>query len=68
MINTNVIVNIKTTDDGKDIEFTYSREDKINPEDKNEKYLLVYVEQLVRGMIDNGFYLNDLKKDMKDGK
>ena len=66
MIDSKIVVNIKTDKKGENIDFTYSRKDNKPFDNKTEELLVLYVEQLVRGMIDNGFYLN--YKDKEDGK
>lgn len=50
------------------VDFLYKRKDLEQPKDMNEKAFLIYVEQMLRTMLDNGFTINVAPKEDKDGK
>lgn len=55
MINSKITITIKTDKKGENIDFIYKRKDITPIEDKKEKAFMIFVEQLVRGVLDNGF-------------
>ena len=67
MIDTKLTVHIKTDKSGKNIDFIYTRKDNVKIEEKNEQLLVMAAEQLIRGVLDNGFGFVD-KKDVKHGE
>lgn len=67
MIDTELTIHIKTDDKGENIDFIYNRKDNVKIEEKNEQLLVMAAEQLVRGVLDNGFGFVD-KKDVKHGE
>lgn len=67
MIDTELRIHIKTDKSGENIDFFYNRKDNIKIEEKNEQLLVMAAEQLVRGVLDNGFGFVD-KKDVKHGE
>lgn len=54
MIDSKIIVHIKTDKKNQNVDFVYSRKDLIPLEDKNEMLLVMYAEQIVRSMIESG--------------
>ena len=55
MINTKFTITVKTNKKDETIDFIYKRKDITPVTDMKEKAFLVFVEQLVRGVLDNGF-------------
>lgn len=55
MINSKLTITIKTDKKGENIDFIYKRKDILPLEDKKEKAFMIFVEQLIRGVLDNGF-------------
>ena len=47
------------------VDFIYNLEDIEKPKDKDEEAFLIFVSQLIRGVLDNGF---TAIKDKKDGE
>lgn len=67
MIDSKIIVHIKTDNKNKNVDFTYKRIDKKPLDDKNEMLLVLYAEQIVRSMIEKGMVCPPMKGD-DDGK
>ena len=67
MIDSKIIVHIKTDHKNQNVDFTYKRIDKKPLEDKNEMLLVMYAEQIVRSMIESGMIAPKMKGD-KNGK
>lgn len=67
MIDSKIIVHIKTDHKNKNVDFTYSRIDKKPFADKNELLLVMYCEGIVRNMIEKGLVAPKPKGD-KDGE
>ena len=61
MIDSKIIVHIKTDNKNKNVDFIYKRIDKKPLEDKNEMLLVMYAEQIVRAMIENGMIAPKIK-------
>lgn len=62
MIDSKIIVHIKTDKKNKNVDFVYSRKDLIPLEDKNEMLLVMYAEQIVRSMIETGMIAPKMKE------
>ena len=54
---------IVTKNEEKTVDFIYSREDLEKPKDKDEAAFLIFVAQLIRGVLDNGFTAMKGKED-----
>lgn len=67
MIDSKIIVHIKTDHKNKNVDFVYKRIDKKPLEDKNEMLLVMYAEQIVRSMIESGMIAPKMKGE-DDGK
>ena len=67
MIDSKIIVHIKTDHKNQNVDFTYKRIDKKPLEDKNEMLLVLYAEQIVRSMIEKGMIAPKMKEN-DDGK
>ena len=67
MIDSKIIVHIKTDHKNQNVDFTYRRVDKKPLTEKNEMLLVMYAEQIVRSMIESGMIAPKMKGD-DDGK
>lgn len=67
MIDSKIIVHIKTDHKNQNVDFTYKRIDKKPLTDKNEMLLVMYAEQIVRSMIESGMIAPKIKGE-KDGE
>ena len=67
VIDTKIIIHIKTDAKGENVDFTYKRKDLKPLEDNNAKLLVMYAEQIVRFMIESGM-VAPKAKDVKDGE
>lgn len=67
MIDSKIIVHIKTDKKNQNVDFVYSRKDLIPLEDKNEMLLVMYAEQIVRSMIETGMIAPKMKGE-NDGE
>lgn len=67
MIKTKFTVDVRTSKDGKELNIKYNRKDLVQTEDTNEKLMLVYIESLIRSVVDNGFMPIGRNKEDKDG-
>ena len=65
MIDSKIIVHIKTDHKNQNVDFTYKRIDKKPLEDKNEMLLVMYCEGIVRNMIEKGLVVPP-QKEKKD--
>lgn len=61
MIDSKIIVHIKTDHKNQNVDFSYKRIDKKPLEDKNEMLLVMYAEQIVRSMIETGMIAPKMK-------
>lgn len=61
MIDSKIIVHIKTDSKNKNVDFTYRRVDKKPFADKNELLLVMYCEGIVRNMIEKGLVAPKMK-------
>lgn len=55
MINTKFTIQIKTNEKDNTIDFIYRRKDLTKITDKKEFAFVVFAEQLIRGVLDQGF-------------
>lgn len=67
MINTKFTIQIKTNEKDNTVDFIYNRKDIAKLTDKKEFAFVVFAEQLIRGVLDNGFTLGNKVGD-KDGE
>lgn len=67
MINTKFTIQIKTNEKDNTIDFIYNRKDLTKITDKKEFAFVVFAEQLLRGVLDNGFTMGN-KVEGKNGK
>ena len=67
-MKTKFIILVKSNEKKNTVDFVYSKKDLEQPKDMKEKAFLIFVEQLLRGVLDNGFTLNAEKKENKDGE
>lgn len=67
-MKTKFTITVQSNEKDNTVEFVYSRKDLMPVEDMKEKAFLIFVEQLLRGVLDNGFTLNTEKKENKDGE
>ena len=67
MIDSKIIVHIKTDHKNKNVDFVYSRIDKKPLDDKNEMLLVMYAEQIVRSMIETGMIAPKPKGEKNGG-
>lgn len=61
-MKTRFTITIKDNKKDNTVEFIYNRKDLEQVENKDQKAFLIFVEQLIRGVLDNGFI-----KENKDG-
>ena len=59
---------ITVQSNGKTVDFLYRRKDLEQPKDMNEKAFLIFVEQMLRATLDNGFTVSITPKEDKDGE
>ena len=50
------------------VDFIYKRKDLEQPKDMNEKAFLIFVEQMLRATLDNGFTVSITPKEDKNGE
>lgn len=62
-MKTKFTITIKDNKKDNTVEFVYNRKDLEPVENKDQKAFLIFVEQLIRGVLDNGFTV----KEKKDG-
>ena len=62
-MKTRFTITIKDNKKDNTVEFIYNRKDLEQVENKDQKAFLIFVEQLIRGVLDNGF----TAKENKDG-
>lgn len=67
-MKTKFIILVKSNEKENTVDFIYSKKDLEQPKDMNEKAFLIYVEQMLRAMLDNGFTVNVAPKEDKDGE
>lgn len=67
MIDSKIIVHIKTDHKNQNVDFCYKRIDKKPLEDKNEMLLVMYAENIVRSMIETGMIAPKMKGE-NDGE
>lgn len=65
-MKTKFTITVKSNKDT--VDFLYKRKDLEQPKDMNEKAFLIFVEQMLRTTLDNGFTVNITPKEDKDGK
>lgn len=63
MIDSKIIVHIKTDHKNQNVDFTYRRVDKKPLTEKNEMLLVMYAENIVRSMIEKGMIAPKMKGD-----
>ena len=54
-MKTRLTIDIVSNYEENTVDFIYNREDLEEPKDKNEAAFLIFVEKLVRAVLDNGF-------------
>ena len=64
-IDSKITVRIKTDKKGENVSFTYKRKDLHPLEDTESKLLVMYVEQLIRNVIEKGLIVPP-QKEKKD--
>lgn len=67
-MKTKFTITVQSNEKDNTVDFLYSKKDLEQPKDMKEKAFLIFVEQLLRGVLDNGFTLNMEKKENKDGE
>lgn len=64
-MKTRITIDIVSNYEENTVDFIYNREDLEKPKDKDEAAFLIFVAQLIRGVLDNGF---TAMKGKEDGK
>lgn len=67
-MKTKFIILVKSNEKKNTVDFVYSKKDLEQPKDMSEKAFLIFVEQMLRATLDNGFTVNITPKEDKDGK
>lgn len=62
-MKTKLTIDIVSNPEENTVDFIYNREDIEKPKDKAEAAFLIFVEKLVRGVLDNGFTATKGKED-----
>lgn len=65
-MKTRFTITVQSNEKDNTIDFLYKRKDLIPVEDMKEKAFLIFVEQVIRTTLDNGFTINIERKE--DGK
>lgn len=65
-MKTRFTITVQSNEKDNTIDFLYKRKDLVPVEDMKEKAFLIFVEQVIRTTLDNGFTINIERKE--DGK
>lgn len=65
-MKTKFTITVQSNEKDNTIDFLYKRKDLMPVEDMKEKAFLIFVEQVIRTTLDNGFTINIERKE--DGK
>ena len=66
-MKTRFTITVQSNEKDNTIDFLYKRKDLMPVEDMKEKAFLIFVEQVIRTTLDNGFTINIERKE-EDGK
>lgn len=66
-MKTRFTITVQSNKKDNTIDFLYKRKDLVPVEDMKEKAFLIFVEQVIRTTLDNGFTINIERKE-EDGK